>query len=86
MTANNLPSKDAFLIVELKEDVPKELPSRIVCIYSTWIQNDKVKYKGPPYDKDGLETIDSFLQTKSDPPESWPWYSCEVLEETGKMI
>lgn len=78
-------TKDTYLIVELKEEVSTEFPSRIMCIYSSWMQDDKMRYKGPPYDQDGLDAIESFLKTKSSPPDSWPEYSCRILEEIGKI-
>lgn len=82
--ANNM-AGDTFLIVNLTENAPKELLSKIVCVHSSWIQDGKVRYKSPPYDQDGLQTIETFLQSKSAPPDSWLLYSCKILEKFGKI-
>lgn len=78
--------KDKVFIVKLSEEAPQELPSRIVCVHLTWMQNGKVKYKSPSYDFDGSETMESFLLSKSSPPSNWLLYSYKTLEEISNII
>lgn len=35
-----------------------------------------VQYPAPPFDKDSLDTIKSFIESRAVPPESWESYKC----------
>lgn len=44
------------------------------------------RYLPPPYTEDDIGTINSFVLSRSAPPDSWGSYKCERKADAGQKI